>query len=235
MPICHDACRSHLICRYKGSVHGSVGYVLLLMVNVLTAIDALPLIRRFYEFVRAGSSEWTPRQFWNIVLCGREQKPERRWMDDNEEEIKLTTDHEEHSPVEMSDPGHAQRVHGGLTRFHDAPSVWVNQGESSLTSTHAHGSPSSRYSIGSEATLHDPGSPTRSWPLFSSPKLDMHHVVTKKGWRGRLACAGNWTFNAAERTMIPFAWGVAMIGGCVYTGICRGNYLNGCLAHFISE
>lgn len=127
---------------------------------------------------------------------------------------------------------------------YNTTSAWINQGESSASSPsirqsgefsrqHAHDSPS-RHSIGSEATLNELGSPSRSWPLFSSPKLSMYEVGTNKSWRSRIHRAGKWTFDFAERLMVPFAWGVALVGGSVYTGICRGNYLNGCLAHFIS-
>ncbi|KAF8680331.1 hypothetical protein RHS04_04105 [Rhizoctonia solani] len=228
---------------YEGSVHGKVGNVLLFIVNVLGVIDALPLIRRFYDFVRAGPSEWTPSRLWYFVLRGQEEGPSRRWIDDNEEEIKLTTDPEEirNSPVEASvDSEHAHRVHERLLRFNTA-SAWVNQGDESPNGhhqrefgrIHGHGSPMSRHSIGSEATLHELGSPSQPWPLFSSPKAGMHEAGVQKGWRGRIQRAGHWTFNTTERIMIPFAWGVTMVGGCVYTGICRGSYLNGCLAHFI--
>ncbi|KAG8699325.1 hypothetical protein FRC08_005371 [Ceratobasidium sp. 394] len=228
---------------YEGSVHGAVGNVLLLLVNIIGVIDALPLIRRFYDFVRAGPTEWTPSRLYHFVLCGREEEP-RRWIDDNEEEVKLTADPEEiqDSPVEASNPEHAQRVRNGLTmlRF-NTTSAWVNQGEASTSTSSRHSrefnqqhdSPLSRNSIGSEATLHDLGSPTRAWPLFSSPKLSMYEVRGKQGWRARINLAADWTFNVAERIMVPFAWGVALVGGAVYTGICRGNYLNGCLAHFI--
>ncbi|KAG9124168.1 hypothetical protein FRC07_012593 [Ceratobasidium sp. 392] len=222
---------------YEGSAHGAVGNVLLLFVNVIGVIDALPLIRRFYDFIRAGPTEWTPSRLYHFVLRGREEEP-RRWIDDNEEEIKLTADPEEiqHSPIEEANSEHAQQVHDGLTmlRF-NTTSAWVNQGESSTStpSRHSHDSPLSRHSIGSEATLHDLGSPTRPWPLFSSPKVSMHEIRGKQGWRTRLHLAADWTFNVAERIMIPFAWGVALVGGAVYTGICRGDYLNGCLAHFI--
>ncbi|CUA73812.1 putative membrane protein C3B8,06 [Schizosaccharomyces pombe 972h-] [Rhizoctonia solani] len=226
---------------YEGSVHGKVGSVLLLIVNVLGVIDSLPLIRRFYDFVRAGPSEWTPSRLWYFVLRGQEEGHSRRWIvDDSEEEIKLTADPEEiqHSPVEPAvDSEHAQRVHERLLRFNTA-STWVNQGEESSNTRefgriHRHGSPMSRHSIGSEATLHDLGSPSRPWPIFSSPKVGAHEASVQQGWKGRIQSAGHWTFNTMERIMIPFAWGVTMVGGCVYTGICRGSYLNGCLAHFI--
>ncbi|KAJ1310979.1 hypothetical protein OPQ81_009488 [Rhizoctonia solani] len=226
---------------YEGSVHGKVGNVLLFIVNVLGIIDSLPLIRRFYDFLRAGPSEWTPSRLWYSVLRGQEEGPSRRWIeDDNEEEVKLTADAEEiqHSPVEAAvGSEHAQRVHERLLRFNTA-STWVNQGDESpdgreFGRAHGHGSPMSRHSIGSEATLHDLGSPSRPWPLFSSPKVGAHETDVQHGWKGRIQRAGHWTFNTTERIMIPFAWGVTMVGGCVYTGICRGNYLNGCLAHFI--
>ncbi|KAF8609506.1 hypothetical protein BDV93DRAFT_518317 [Ceratobasidium sp. AG-I] len=234
---------------YEGSFHGKVGNVLLLIVNVIGVIDALPLIRRFYDFVRAGPTEWTPKRLYYFVLRGQEEEPRQRWMDDNEEEVQLTADPQEiqHSPVEASDPEHAQQVHHGLSMLrYNTTEAWVNQGESSNLSSppsvqhsrefgrqQGHGSPMSRHSIGSEATLHDLGSPLRSWPLFSSPKVSMHEIRINKGWRSHVTYAGQWTFDFAERVMVPFAWGVAMIGGTVYTGICRGDYLNGCLAHFI--
>ncbi|QRW05336.1 membrane protein [Ceratobasidium sp. AG-Ba] len=228
---------------YEGSAHGAVGNVLLLLVNVIGVIDALPLIRRFYDFVRAGPAEWTPSRLYHFVLRGQEEEP-RRWIDDNEEEVKLTADPEElrHSPLGESDSEHAQQVRNGLSmlRF-NTTSAWVNQGESSTSTpprhsrefSQQHDSPLSRHSIGSEATLHDLGSPSRSWPVFSSPKLSMYEARNKQGWRARADWAADWAFNLAERVMIPFAWGVALTGGAVYTGICRGNYLNGCLAHFI--
>ncbi|KAG8763917.1 hypothetical protein FRC12_008358 [Ceratobasidium sp. 428] len=222
---------------YEGSTHGAVGNVLLLLVNIIGVIDALPLIRRIYDFVRAGPTEWSLLHFYHFVLRGREEEP-KRWIDDDEEEVKLTADPEEiqHSPMEESSSEHAQQVHNGLTmlRF-NTTSAWVNQGESSTStpSRHSHDSPMSRNSIGSEATLHDLGSPTRGWPLFSSPKVPMHEVKSKQGRRALLNLAADWVFNVAERIMVPFAWGVAMVGGAVYTGICRGDYLNGCLAHFI--
>jgi hypothetical protein len=50
----------------------------------------------------------------------------------------------------------------------------------------------------------------------------------------RLARALGMAVYLAEWAVVAFAYVEFVSGGVVYSGICRGNYLNGCLAHLIS-
>lgn len=37
-----------------------------------------------------------------------------------------------------------------------------------------------------------------------------------------------------ERSLVPYAWGQALSGVCIYFGLGRTHYITGVVAHFIS-
>ena len=53
--------------------------------------------------------------------------------------------------------------------------------------------------------------------------------------RSVLRFVGQAAFATAERSLVFAGLMQVTTGIVVYTGGCRGNYINGCLAHLISE
>lgn len=90
-----------------------------------------------------------------------------------------------------------------------------------------------------------PDSPTSERTVFGmhSPKGSQHssddlpsHLTPRtaraKSW---IRSTGSAAFATTERALVFGAFGQLIEGLVVYTGSCRGHYLNGCLAHLISE
>ncbi|KAF7301386.1 hypothetical protein MIND_00703800 [Mycena indigotica] len=82
-----------------------------------------------------------------------------------------------------------------------------------------------RHSTMSEGTLFGPHSPRsdktpHDWHL-AAPQIS---TITR---------IGRAIFSTAERTLVIAAFGLTLTGIVVYTGGCRQNYINGCLAHLI--
>jgi hypothetical protein len=81
---------------------------------------------------------------------------------------------------------------------------------------------SRRYSRHSDDTLHDIILPPVIHPM-QSPKQPLSRRISEA------------VFATLDRALVFAAFGMTLSGIVVYTGGCRESYINGCLAHLISE
>ncbi|KAJ7228798.1 cytoplasmic protein [Mycena pura] len=77
---------------------------------------------------------------------------------------------------------------------------------------------------GSDASLFGLSAP------HSEETLHDWHFAPRISWLTRL---GRAAFAAVERALVLAGFGLVLTGIVVYTGGCRQNYINGCLAHLI--
>lgn len=217
--------------RYVGSIHGKGGSLLLVLAVVLAACDALAFFQRAFIFFR--SPNWGDyRLFWRSVVLNQSNNssPEySRLIPEDSGEYTLAELHP-HDGNEHNGLDNANFV--GTTdasHRHSSEGEWV-QSPSLHRSFSNHPTDNRRESIASdysEETLHTLTSFTRE----ESP--DSHNPFDRR--RLLLSRIGYIAFATAERCLMILAFVQLLTGLTVYTGICRGNYQNGCMAHLISK
>lgn len=211
--------------RYNGAVHGTGGFIVLALAAVLAAFDALYFFQRAFVFFRSPDRR-NYRLFWRSVILNQSNDSSHEYthlIPDDADEFVTPSLHR-HS-------GEKEQVH----RAHfidtiDSPisesGEWVQSASSqrSFVNHPIHDRRHSMASSHSEDTLHTP------------PSQDSHdiHESRQRRWT-TLARIGHAAFATAERTLVVLAFIQLLSGIVVYTGICRGSYVNGCMAHLISE
>ncbi|TBU23495.1 hypothetical protein BD311DRAFT_673841 [Dichomitus squalens] len=226
---------------YEGSKHGSQGYFFLFCAVSLSALDLFSLVVRLVTYVRSivrGEDRFAIKAFWNVVVLDRDQELSgadaeytNLVADDPEElqeaELKAKDVDEESTDAEPLHVRRARIVEPIQTSFdsHEPTAQWAE-------SVHRHARrPSYPRSAGSERTLFGPHSPRRS-----NDSLDeTGHVYP---WQGKdkravLRFVGRTAFAVAERALVFAGFMQVITGIVIYTGGCRGNWGNGCLAHLI--
>ncbi|KAI0722254.1 hypothetical protein C8T65DRAFT_628753 [Cerioporus squamosus] len=213
---------------YEGSKHGSQGYLFLAFAVALSAVDVLSIVWRLVSYT-----------LWNYVVLDRDDHVSgvsaeyTNLVEDSEqfeEAVLKAQDLEEEEPE--SEPLHVRRarvvepIQTDLGM--DAHSDTVHWAHS--VGRHAR-RPSYPQSAGSERTLFGPHSPRRS----DDSLHESGHVYP---WQGKdkravLRFVGRAAFATAERFLVFAGLMQVVTGVVVYTGGCRGNYINGCLAHLI--
>jgi zinc transporter ZupT len=188
---------------YEGAAHGKQGYLVILCALALSAIDIAQFFLRLVAYVRAGE-KFRFKSFWAQVVRGVEA----------ESDIPLA---EYHGIIsEEPDSIDSVRESSDLNRSHEnmQTAQWANE-----VHRHHHRS----YSHTSERTLVSP---------FHKLSFS-RRSTTPKATVPLLKRVGPIAFAVAERILV-FAGLMMLITGVVtYTGGCRENYLNGCLAHLI--
>ncbi|KAI0080640.1 hypothetical protein K474DRAFT_148504 [Panus rudis PR-1116 ss-1] len=218
---------------YEGNKHGPHGYFILLLASLVSIVDFIALIGRTFAYVRsirAGEQRFSVKSCWNTIVLDREEhisasngeylglvaeEPEE--MDAAELKAR---EFEEASPTE---PIHVRRAHfvepintSVPDEDHHETAQWANSvyPQSAASERTLFGVRSPRGSQHSEETLAEPG----SWGSNKTSYLKR---------------AGRIAFGTAERGLV-FAGLAQVLSGIVdYTGGCRENYVNGCLAHLI--
>ncbi|CAK5275698.1 unnamed protein product [Mycena citricolor] len=114
-------------------------------------------------------------------------------------------------PESMEEAGHEMK-RGRTSYDHGTTAQWANHVRHH--STHSDGTLFMPSSPHSEATLHDAHLPF-------VPRVSLVRRI------------GRALFAITERLIIVTAFGISLSGIVVYTGGCRQNYINGCLAHLI--
>ncbi|RSH88825.1 hypothetical protein EHS25_003053 [Saitozyma podzolica] len=252
------AYKSASVDRYEGSVHGGFGNILLLLSVALAALDSLGLIKRAIAFYRQPSRDWSV--FVRDVL--RTEKEHWAAAANRYEMVGLTEhehDHEHGHEDEYDDRDereHASHVVFALGDDEDEDEVPATQPRT-LVSGSEHTkprrptlpmrqySPASRTSTASEGTLHDTPSPSSSNGSFShkphgsrTGAYDQPAEAQEPLWQPRsermnvrrfLEICLTWV----RRTQVVIAYVVLLTGIAIYTGMCRGSYINGCAAHYI--
>ncbi|KAF8529221.1 hypothetical protein BU17DRAFT_37380 [Hysterangium stoloniferum] len=211
---------------YEGSVHGSIGFFTLVFANVLAAFDTIPFVRRAYIFARYCQHK-NIRAFWNIVILdqARQSDPEytalAQEVQSENEEIKLEY---ACSPQDTLDRSSIESVHmpSSESETHEWPRSISSQ--DTFINHHSHDQRHSRYrstsSNYSDDTLHN-------------PNLPIHRNANDFEHSSRWSQVRQVAIGTAERCLVLLAFAQLLSGITVYSGICRENYLNGCMAHLI--
>ena len=201
-------------------MHCSYGYLVLALAFILSAIDLFAGASRVFSYVR--EREFSFRSFWNRVILSQ-----------GADHVSGTTNVAEYTSLVMEESEELEipktRGYRGH-RFVDATTddanihethQWVNKvglnTEASPEYDTFVGHRFSRDSQHSDDTLQD---------------QDQDHVVKDIPLSRRV---GQVVFATLQRFLVFAGFAQLMHGIVVYTGGCRGNYLNGCLAHIISE
>ncbi|KAI0650208.1 hypothetical protein C8Q79DRAFT_371855 [Trametes meyenii] len=226
---------------YQGSKHGSQGYLFLACAVALSALDVFSQILRLVTYVRAvhsGEDRFSLKTVWNYVILDRDEHfsgAEAEYTNLVVEEPEELEDAELKAKDIEDEPLHVRRarivepIRTDLEMHqqddHDETAQWAND-------VHRHRrQPSYPHSAASERTLFGAHSPHRS-------DDSLHETGHVYPWQGKnkrevLRFIGRAAFAVCERCLVFAGLLQVTTGIVVYTGGCRGNYLNGCLAHLI--
>ena len=200
----------NFIRRYDGSSHGPHGSLILLVAFFLPLFDVLILVRRVLIYFKKGG-KFTLKAFWRAVILNHVVRPD------------IAVDYTElsESPEELD----AAIEHGHRGEEIKLLHKVVLEGDSEQDNQWAriHSGHRRTGSTTSEQTLIPPA---------SRDSDDDLNVPTRKP--SLLRRAGVVILATLERALVFAAWGLLLTGVVTYTGICRGNYINGCMAHLIS-
>ncbi len=208
-------------------MHCSYGYLVLALAFTLSAIDLFVGAGRVLSYVRSIERDggFSFRSFWNRVILNQGAD---HVSDINSAEYSLVTEAEELEEIPKTC---AYRDHRFIAATDDAimhddeTQQWVDKvlldtealpespGSDHTFVGHRHRF--SRDSQHSDDTLQDQDRVVKDIPLS-------HRV-------------GPLVLGTLERFLVFAGFSQLMHGIVIYTGGCRGNYLNGCLAHIISE
>ncbi|KXN86383.1 hypothetical protein AN958_10245 [Leucoagaricus sp. SymC.cos] len=191
---------------YEGSVHGKHGYLVLALAVMLSAIDILAAIRRFVAFVRSEEPK-SFKLFWNRIVLNKDINR----VGSGPEYTGLVVE----EPEELEMPKISRESSDGSALRETAQ--WAND-------VHNH---RRNFSIVSEGTIFGSHSPTHS-DITLDGKLRRNGKSS-----GLLVRVGNVAFTVLERALVFAGFGQLLTGIVIYTGGCRENYENGCLAHLI--
>ncbi|KAF5388133.1 hypothetical protein D9615_000262 [Tricholomella constricta] len=203
---------------YEGAVHSKQGYLVLLLALSLSAIDILALMRRIVTFWRSGE-KFSIKTFWRSAILGRQVDQDRVSLEytglvvdepEEFEESKVSL-----SPVRQSGDLDPIEEYSGDT------AQWAND-------VHHHRRYHRRHqSTASERTVFGAASPMHSLDKVYDVKGALKSNV------GLIRRIGKGCFAVLERFLIFAGLAQTLLGIVIYTGGCRGNYTNGCLAHLI--
>ena len=202
-------------------MHCSYGYLILALAFTLSAIDLFAGASRVFSYVRSieRAGGFSFRSFWNRVILS--QGPDHvSDFGDAEYTSLVMEESEESDEIAKTRVYNDHRLAAHDANVHDETHEWVNkvrQGspESPMSDHTFVGHRSSGDSQHSDDTLHDQDRVAKVIP-FSRRVSQV-------------------AFGTLERLLVFAGFAQLMHGIVIYTGGCRGNYLNGCLAHIISK
>ncbi|EIW82431.1 hypothetical protein CONPUDRAFT_89851 [Coniophora puteana RWD-64-598 SS2] len=203
---------------YEGAKHASHGYVVLFLSLALSAIDITAFFLRLYQHIRRGEKV-SMKSFWRRIILGRDDD-----FASSSEYLGLVSEEPDEyedvamkpsramEPLNLADPmeeGH------WATEHRTGPHHRMQSASSERTLFGLHSPKDSRQS---QDTLHDISAPNHIRPLSLFSKISK---------------VGAIAYNLFERGLVFAGFGMMLTGIVVYTGGCRENYVNGCLAHLI--
>ncbi|KAI0347345.1 hypothetical protein BDW22DRAFT_1321572 [Trametopsis cervina] len=240
---------------YEGQVHSAQGYFILFIAVVLSAFDVIALVGRLVAYVRAvraGHDQFSLVRGWrNVVLDRAEDRPAGSaaeytgLVSEDTEEMEMDAAELKARKIEGGDEDEDDLTHVPLQERRARPVAPISTDYSPRIShehedddqwANDHRRPHhSRYpqSAGSERTMFE-DSPRGS--IHSDDML--HESVLKSSWSGLgkgalVRKVGRAIFATAERVLVFAGLFQVTTGIVIYTGGCRENYINGCLAHLI--
>ncbi|KAI0254928.1 hypothetical protein BJV78DRAFT_886943 [Lactifluus subvellereus] len=211
---------------YEGQTHCTYGYLVLVLAFTLSAIDLFACASRLFSYVRSieRGGKLSIRSFWNFVIL--DQEDNHVLGINNAEYTRLIVGEVEELDVNLKTRVHRNRrvvaaATGDANSHDDETAQWVNKVRydtvdlaESPTSDHTLvGHRFSRSSQHTDDALPDQDSSAKS---TSFPRR-LRQLL----------------FGTLERFLVFAGFAQLMHGVVIYTGGCRENYLNGCLAHII--
>lgn len=220
---------SHHI-RYEDQKHSQQGYFVLFASACLSILDLVALLGRLAAYIRSRDhAKFNFKHFYRTVILGREEIPTGSVAEYaglavdapeefDEAELKVADD--------ATEPLHVRR-HRSMspleTEHLDRTVHWTND---------VHHNHRRQHSSASERTLFSAFSPTK-YSDGALDDMDTHdHVKPRLPLLRRMA---RGAFGTVERALVFAGYCQLLTGIVVYTGGCRQNYINGCLAHLISR
>ncbi|KAE9410309.1 hypothetical protein BT96DRAFT_847112 [Gymnopus androsaceus JB14] len=195
---------------YEGQKHGQQGYLWILLAMALTAVDLLNMFRRIFLFFRNGQT-FHLKTFWNSAILGKDEVDAALTgaeyaglVSEEPEEMELV------SPI--SPPPH-KHVHYDDDAEGDETAQWANN----VRRHHREYS----HSVASETTIFGRHSSDDNFHASNGAKVPLARRL------------GSGIFATLEWMLVFGGLAQLLTGIIVYTGGCRENYLNGCLAHMI--
>lgn len=213
---------------YQGSTHSSQGYLIILSSLVLSVVDIAAFFARLYAFPRS-KRKLDVKSFWLEIVLGREADhgAPSDYAEMNAE------DPEEYDEIKALHIVPQQGLRTDRPDINIETQDLVNQypaGWSNETTTYSHRR--STYSATSDRTVFAAASPRdlrHSDETLRDVLPPLTHSPPKPFLQRVIAVAyATW-----ERFLVFAAFGEMLTGIVVYTGGCRNNYINGCLAHLI--
>ncbi|KAG6817196.1 hypothetical protein H0H87_011554 [Tephrocybe sp. NHM501043] len=198
---------------YEGAVHTKHGYLTLILALLLSTIDILTLLRRIVLFFRS-DEKFSIKAFWQSAILG--QKANRELY--GAEYAGLVDEHDDFEESKFSlSPDRQSGDLDPIEEYTGDTAQWAND-------VHHHQRRHYRkQSTASEGTLFGTSSPMRS--------VDK---IQEGSSKGRLIHRiGKVSFAVLERFLVFAGLAQTLFGIVIYTGGCRENYTNGCLAHLI--
>jgi hypothetical protein len=230
-PSSRKADERSLFYRYEGQMHCSSGYLVLALAFTLSAIDLFAGASRVLSYVRSieRDGSFSFRSFWNRVILS--QGADHASDINNAEYTSLVREESEESEGLEGIPktgAYRDRVivsTDDAIMHDDETQQWVDKvrfdteaiPESPVSDRTfvGHRHRFSRDSQHSDDTLQDQDRVVKVIPLSRR--------------------VGSLAFGSLERFLVFAGFAQLMHGIVIYTGGCRGTYVNGCLAHIISE
>ena len=207
-------------------MHCTYGYLVLALAFSLSVIDTFTAATRLFSYVRSmeGGGKFSIRSFWNSVILGKEDY--HVFGMSNAEYINLVAD----EPRDL-DENFKSNVHHNHRTTTDSESIhedetaqWVND-----VRCHSEDSPETPVSDSTLVSRHF----SRGCSQHSDDTVQEQVRFTDN--TPPLRRLGKLVFMTVERVLVFAGFAQSMHGVVIYTGGCRENYINGCLAHMISK
>ncbi|KAH9482823.1 putative membrane protein C3B8.06 [Psilocybe cubensis] len=197
-----------------GAVHGSQGYLLILVAISLSTLDIIAAIRRFVTFLRSPNKSFNT--FWRHVI----KKEAINSANSSPEYVGLISE----EPDEFTTPKPFRQS----VDMHDVElnDMDRNHTEQWAKAIHRH---QKTFSMASERTVFGSHSPSNSQDTLHDAKSRTKSLSHFE----RLQSVGRIVFAIVERALVVGGFAQLLMGIVTYSGGCRENYLNGCLAHLI--
>ena len=217
--------------RYEGNVHGTHGYFVLFLAVTLSALDVIALGSRLITFIRvikSGDQKFTWSSLWNTAILGKDASP----LGSNAEytTLVLDVDEDEYEEAELkgviadSDQLGSSRLSHGL---HSSPKTvsFDDEYNAQTIEWFPHTPASDRTAV--SGRFH-----TRRHSVHSDDTLQdaVSQMNEQKPWYKKVGFA---VFATLERVLVIAGFMQLLTGIVVYTGGCRGDHVNICLAHLI--
>ncbi|KZT65982.1 hypothetical protein DAEQUDRAFT_656073, partial [Daedalea quercina L-15889] len=197
---------------YEGERHSSQGYGWLVFAAVLSIVDGLTIILRAWHYIvaiRRGEERFSIKSAWTTIVRGRDELG-----------VHLSS---EYTNLVAEDELEAAELKTREIDDHEETAQWANS-----VPRHAR-QPSYPQSAASERTLFGPHSPRDSDDTLHVP--GPWYAKDNRAWFVKKV--GRAAFGTSERVLVFAGFMQVLTGIVTYTGGCRQNWINGCLAHLI--